>query len=294
MHTRAAFHAERIAWRTVIYLNLVGSVRRYVCRFFTYHRRGNIAERAPHLFRILEAISPEMDVDDPGEDDDFLNFDTASAASVIISSDGRPPSAICGTKIPKYETYRERLRPLTELEERLTRLLSSPDEDEPTRLGPTPDGWTAYGASMEDQYDYTAGNSPVSTNGRPTPTLIIPQLPWGRSGSSPASPQTSSTGSSLSLPYSSPNGTNFSSKSKGEEVAVRTNTNWKRALSLGGRAKSPKSAQSGEIAGWWEDPDDPVHALHALAQAMLSLWQDPSVRRRLTEKQVRIEECSGL
>ena len=30
MHTPAAFHAERIAWRTVIYLNLIRSALRFV------------------------------------------------------------------------------------------------------------------------------------------------------------------------------------------------------------------------------------------------------------------------
>ena len=35
LHTPAAFQAERIAWRTVIYLNLVRSVRRCVFQFIT-------------------------------------------------------------------------------------------------------------------------------------------------------------------------------------------------------------------------------------------------------------------
>ena len=30
LHTPAAFQAERIAWRIVIYLNLIRSVRRYI------------------------------------------------------------------------------------------------------------------------------------------------------------------------------------------------------------------------------------------------------------------------
>lgn len=39
MHAPAAFHADRIAWRAVIYLNLVRSVRRQVhpsLYLFTY------------------------------------------------------------------------------------------------------------------------------------------------------------------------------------------------------------------------------------------------------------------
>ncbi|KAG5219673.1 G-alpha-domain-containing protein [Salix suchowensis] len=65
-------------------------------------------------------------------------------------------------------------------------------------------------------------------------------------------------------------------------------------LRLGGKSKSPKTAHSGEIEGWWEDPDDPVHALHASAPAMLELWRDPQVTARLREKRLRLEESSGL
>lgn len=33
MHAPASFHADRIAWRAVVYLNLVRSVRRQAFRF---------------------------------------------------------------------------------------------------------------------------------------------------------------------------------------------------------------------------------------------------------------------
>jgi len=54
--------------------------------------------------------------------------------------------------------------------------------------------------------------------------------------------------------------------------------------------KSPKSPHSGELEGWWEDPDDPVHILNKCASAMLDLWKDPNVKQRLTEKRLRLEE----
>ncbi|KAJ6502656.1 guanine nucleotide binding protein, alpha subunit [Mycena vulgaris] len=223
LHTPAAFHAERIAWRAVIYLNLVRSVR-----------------------RILDALQPETDTVDEHDDGDSLE-----TASVIISSNGRPPSAISGTK------------PLIQLEDRLIRLLSSPDEDEATHF------------VYPDQ----------GHNGRPTPTILIPPT---KQYSTP-SPLNGAASSSTSSPTSS-NG----SKSKGSEVTVHTSTNWKKAFSLGNKSKSPKSAHSGEIEGWWEDPEDPVHTLHACAPYMQEMWRDPNVRQRLREKRIRLEESSGF
>jgi guanine nucleotide-binding protein alpha-1 subunit len=215
--------------------------------------------------RILDTISPELDTDDRYPEDDTYN-----SASLTT---GLPSPTSSGTKVAKCEYYRRSLEPLVELEARLTRLLSSPNEDEPIRLGPTPESWkSGYYSSLG--------------NGRPTPTLSIPP-PSAKSTSLPASPETTSTSSS---PFA---GSNFST-SKDKEVAVHTTTNWKKAFSLGGKTKSPKSENSGEIAGWWEDPDDPAHALNALAQSMVDLWRDRQVRRTLKEKQVRLEESSGL
>ena len=211
--------------------------------------------------RILEALAPECD---PIDEHDEL--DSLEPELLIITSKGRPPSAILGTKVPDYESYRKRLEPLVELEERLTRLLSSPDEDEATHLGPTHPRWQSYANNGNENFP------PVSSvlSGRPAPTITIPQKK-SRSSSS-----------------------NGGFKSKGKEVVVHTSTNWKKAFALGGKAKSPKSAHSGEIEGWWEDPDDPVHALNACAPVMMELWRDPKVRQRLHEKRIRLEESSGL
>lgn len=212
-------------------------------------------------------MSPEADADDHEDET------AEDAASVIISSNGRPPSAISGTKVPNYDMYRQRLEPLVQLEERLTRLLTAPDEDEPTHL---PLSWQDHGST---------NGSFTKSNGRPTPTITIPQNN-SHSQSLPVSPTTRSS------PTRTPNGT---SSWKGREVAVHTSTNWRKAFALGGnRSKSPKSAHSGEIEGWWEDPDDPVHALNACAPAMQDLWKDPCVRQRLEEKRLRLEESAGL
>ncbi|KAG2136532.1 guanine nucleotide binding protein, alpha subunit [Suillus bovinus] len=241
MHATAAFHADRIAWRAVIYLNLVRSIR-----------------------RILDAVSPESDEPEDQE--------TASGCAISFTSQS---SAISATRVLRYPQYRHALEPLRELEERLIRMLSSPNEDEPTRTAPKPD-WSLY-ANGNSNTQVTIGK-----NGRPAPFITIPPSQI----SSPLSPSTS-------LP--SPGGSsNSSSKSKNVEVSVHHTSNWKKAFSLGNRIKSPKSAHTNEIEGWWDDPSDPVHVLNPCAQAMLALWKDPSVKQRLREKRIRVEEGSGF
>jgi guanine nucleotide-binding protein subunit alpha len=175
--------------------------------------------------------------------------------------------------------YRQHLEPLVELEERLTRLLSCPDEDEPTRLPPV--DWQSQSQGKIE--------AKMWSKGRPAPTIYIPQKQ--QSYPSPVSPTTTSSSSQGTL--HSPITSNSKLKKK-KEMAVHTTTNWKKAFSLGGKEQSPKSAHSGEIEGWWEDPDDPVHALNACASAMLQLWRDPNVKERLMEKRLRLEESSGL
>ncbi|THU96855.1 G-alpha-domain-containing protein [Dendrothele bispora CBS 962.96] len=253
LHSPSAFHAERIAWRAVIYLNLVKSIR-----------------------RILEALPLEDDEEEHDED-------SLETATVIISARGRPPSAITGTRVPNYEDYRQRLEPLAELEERLTRLLSCPEEEDPVRLPPS---------SRSNGYNVTPNGDILVTNGRPTPTILIPDR--NQSQSLPVSPLNGHGSSPTSQPSSQPSPIGSGSSSRSKEVAVHTSTNWKKAFSLGSRSKSPKTPHSGEIEGWWEDPDDPVHALNACAPAMQDLWRDPLVKKRLQEKKIRLEESSGF
>ena len=73
------------------------------------------------------------------------------------------------------------------------------------------------------------------------------------------------------------------------EYAVRTTSNWKRAFSI--RRNRAKRSTS---TSWGDDPADPVHVLHGSRDAMLRLWGDEWVRRRLVEKRVRLQESSGL
>ena len=257
MHAPAAFHADRLAWRAVIYLNLVRSVRRYV----------STARRSPSMItsctRILDAISPDAEHQDDADEPE-------SAVT--------PTRRAFGTRVLKYDHYRTSLEPLRELEDRLIRMLSSPDEIEPVRVAPPKPDWNSY---TTPNYRGATGK-----NGRPSPVITIPR---SRKPSSPYSP-TSPPGQSLPSPGGS---SNSSSKSKNAEVSVHTTSNWKKAFGLGSRLKS-KSAHTNEIEGWWDDPSDPVHVVHACAQTMLTLWKDPSVKLRLRELKLRIEESSGL
>ena len=240
LHTPAAFHAERIAWRFVIYLNLVRSIR-----------------------RILDAISPDYETLNShilGDDDD----ENAEAASLIISStDATSSSSYHGIK--GYENYQHRLAPLLVLEQRLIALLSDEEDNEEreaTRLA------TTWSASSSSSGSTRAPKAPPDLGGGLE--VVIPQDVVQPGPNSPLSPQST------------------------QEISVKTTSNWKKALSLGGRMKSPKSPHSGELEGWWEDPDDPVHILNKCALAMLDLWKDPNVKQRLVEKRLRLEESSGL
>lgn len=74
------------------------------------------------------------------------------------------------------------------------------------------------------------------------------------------------------------------------ECVVRTTSNWKRAFTL----RRSRSKFSSTSYSWWEDPSDPVHILDRSRDAMVRLWRDEWVRRRLVEKRVRLQESSGL
>ncbi|KAI0937282.1 hypothetical protein AcV5_005226 [Taiwanofungus camphoratus] len=242
LHTPAAFHAERIAWRFVIYLNLVRSIR-----------------------RILEAISPEADALNGFDDIDDL--ESTETASIIISSHGASSSSSSGNGVPGYEGYRKRLAPLVELEQRLMQQLTDPEEDEQeaTRLPQQ---------SFQNRYVYSPGDYqqfsvPTSTSAPSRPTITIPP-------------------SRVRSPSMSPD-----SLSSTSELSVSTTSNWKKAFALG-KIQSPKSAHSGELQGWWEDPHDPVHVLNRCAPTMSELWRDPKVRQKLAEKRLRLEESSGF
>ncbi|KAA1478081.1 guanine nucleotide binding protein, alpha subunit [Dentipellis sp. KUC8613] len=230
LHNPATFSEERVSWRSVIYLNLVRSVR-----------------------RILEAIAPEAEADSHDTDSE------SEAHSVIIVGPPPPDAEQQTTALEKYEYYSSRLQPLEELEERLMRLLSEDDEEEATHLpsGAQHPSWTAL--------------TPVRSPTAQRPSIHI---------------DTQAQPSPLSPTLRSP-------LSRGSELSVRTTSNWKKAFSLNRKLKST-SPGTNELAGWWEDPDDPVHVLAKCSRPMIELWRDQWVQNRLKEKRIRLEESSGF
>ncbi|THH04740.1 hypothetical protein EW145_g5299 [Phellinidium pouzarii] len=107
LHMPSAFHAERIAWRAVIYLNLIRSVRRILDALILPDPSQPSASASTYS------------VARNGDDiDSFLHFDGPSARSPSSQSSVR------------FERYAQRLAPLLALEQRLIRQLAFPDEDD--------------------------------------------------------------------------------------------------------------------------------------------------------------------
>ncbi|KAJ2958753.1 hypothetical protein NUW54_g14517 [Trametes sanguinea] len=146
---------ERLAWRFVIYLNLVRSIR-----------------------RILEAIAPE---DNSALDDDDFG-DSSETASIIISGSGRPSSSLAGSQ-PNYEHYRRRLAPLMEMEQRLINMLSDPEDNEgheATHLPPS----SSFTADARTLHHANSMASLQHAGGRPAPRITIPAASTNASSSS--------------------------------------------------------------------------------------------------------------
>ncbi len=212
----------------------------------------------------MDAISPEPDAADGGFDG-VDDYDNTEPASIIISSNGQSSSSSSySNSVPNYDRYVRALTPLLDLEQQLMVQLSDPEdneEHEPTRLPHRQESWDAL-------HGRTA--SSVNESGSSRPKIVIPSgshsLP-----TSPVSPTLSS----------------------GDELSIRNGSNWKKHFALG-KTQSPKYAHSGELQGWWEDRDDPVHILNKCAPVMSQLWRDPAVRQKLAEKRIRLEESSGL
>ncbi|EPT03825.1 hypothetical protein FOMPIDRAFT_150339 [Fomitopsis schrenkii] len=174
LHSPSTFNAERLAWRFVIYLNLVRSVR-----------------------RILEAIAPELD----GEDIDDL--ESTETASIIIS--GRPSSAVstAGNSVPAYDSYRKCLAPLLDLEQRLIQLLSDPEDNDEREATHLPHGQLPQGSAYMPA-GHAAASPPSSPPlhlsssmpPRPAPRITIPRGAY----SSHPSPVALSPGNEVTIP----------------------------------------------------------------------------------------------
>ena len=346
LHSPQAFSAERFAWRTVIYLNLIRSIR-----------------------RILEALLPPQPADSPISGlvsptaaislSHSLSLDSSRTAAYEVEGETYRRSAdrererdrdrdrerSGGVHTSKLEKYAKQLAPLLELEQKLMRQLSFPDEDDPNTNSNGSTSPNGYGFSVQPRpWNSTApplpimspptpgraftnisppgyNTAPLNFNGSlsssPLPgvsTHPIPPISYASTLTHSKSLQLSNKSSSshlalgispsASLPttpttYTSPTSTTLSSPLP--ELALPPTSTWKKSLSLSTRLLStraqPKNKDTGEISGWWEDPDDPVHVIYKLAHVewgMCALWRDPEVRDGLRRRRVRMEESSGL
>ncbi|KAG8785017.1 hypothetical protein FRC12_018077 [Ceratobasidium sp. 428] len=76
----------------------------------------------------------------------------------------------------------------------------------------------------------------------------------------------------------------------GREVAVRSNSTWKKALgTLRGKARDED-----DEAYVWDDPNDPGHTIVALRDDMITLWRDPFVQDVLHKRRLHLEHTAGF
>lgn len=79
---------------------------------------------------------------------------------------------------------------------------------------------------------------------------------------------------------------------KAREIAVNSTSQWKGAFSrLLSSART--SFESGADIDF-DDPDDPGVVLHACAEDMIRLWNDPTIKALLNARKQRLEDMAGL
>ena len=232
--------------------------------------------------RILDAISPDADAGHGGVDDDEY-FDPSEAAPIIISANGHGHGAAAAARESsgaQFERYSRALSPLFAVETRLLQQLSDPEDNVDKEATHLPGQGSAPLALPAMQHHERQLQQQQQQHQQRNGTAYPPQHANGAD----ALPRIVIPAGSRSLP---------NSPVSGAEPTVRTTSNWKKAFALG-KIQSPKSVHSGELQGWWEDPDDPVHAINHCAPYISQLWRDGTVRQRLQEKRIRLEESSGL
>lgn len=190
-----------------------------------------------------------------GECADDLD-DGDSELILIISAQGQQSHTIHRPKVVNWMDHVKRLEPIARLEEKLIDLLSSKKSKKQPYVGVDRSGHRA-GCFLDI--------------GSETPPSC------GTDSTAPPSNKISSEG--------------FRAR---QEFALHTTADWRRSLSLKKASLRPISAHSGEMTGWWEDPSDPVHMLRACAPAMIELWEDIEVRKVLRERNIRLQDGSGL
>ncbi|KAF8573460.1 G-alpha-domain-containing protein [Ramaria rubella] len=127
-YTPNAFREERLAWRYVIYLNLVRSVRRIFDTLFTPE---------PHNTGIGNGSTDSASDDSPSPDSPRPSNDlTGQHSTELDSTTIHPPTPTPKSthSSPPYTDLRARLEPVLLLEGQLIRQLAGGDHDEATHL----------------------------------------------------------------------------------------------------------------------------------------------------------------
>ncbi|EGO29383.1 hypothetical protein SERLADRAFT_457028 [Serpula lacrymans var. lacrymans S7.9] len=76
-----------------------------------------------------------------------------------------------------------------------------------------------------------------------------------------------------------------------KEVTVNSTSLWKGAFAR--LMNSRESCESENLVNW-DDPDDPGVILHACAEDMTRLWNDPTIKQLLQVEKMRLEEMAGF
>jgi guanine nucleotide-binding protein subunit alpha len=79
---------------------------------------------------------------------------------------------------------------------------------------------------------------------------------------------------------------------RAKEVCVNSTTGWKDAF--GRLVRDARESLESEFLIDWNDPSDPGVVLHACAEDIKRLWNDPVIQRLLEMRKLRVEEVAGL
>lgn len=78
----------------------------------------------------------------------------------------------------------------------------------------------------------------------------------------------------------------------GKEITVNSTSQWKFAFSR--LLSNPRSSFDSGADIDFEDPNDPGAILHACAEDMSQLWNDPTIKALLSARKQRLEDMAGL
>ena len=293
LHNPAAFNAERIAWRAVIYLNLIRSIRRILNALLPLSSPPSIDPSSTTIAYQSVVQAHQDDVYQDGYDT-TMSSGHQEETNAPQEFDSLLPFSNYNSlgQMARFEKYAERLAPLMALEQSLMKQLSFPEEDDdltsPTYVEAPFSAASTSSAGQTQTRSWNVPQVPTPIQMQPT-HLRLPTTASSSYHSSATSPISLGASGSVSTLSVSKSGELAQSLQKfisfGESTSSR----------IGNR--KPKVTHIGEISGWWEDPDDPVHVLNACARGdwgMVSMWKDRDVRSVLARKKVLMEESSGL